>query len=494
MVDILFLLFLFSLIFSISLTPFIRNFAIKRGIVDVGTSDRKMHDLPIPRIGGVAIFFSIVFALGTVAVIMLYTRGHIELPYVQMGKIISVSFGIFVVGLIDDIFEIKASIKLLFQVVLAVLVFYLGFKIVSVSFPFAGGVLQLGYFSLPVTVLWYVGVTNAFNLIDGIDGLAAGLALIASSIMIFVSLFTGHILIALMCSALAGSLVGFLRFNIYPASIFMGDSGCMFIGFLLSILSVVGTQKSSAAIPVVVPLLILAVPLLDTTLTISRRVLSGQKIFKPDRGHLHHKLLDKGLNQRTVALILYGVAASLGFYSLLFVDSANRLIGYSLLFVFAILFVGIQRIGYEEFSELLKYISVGLRSQGRQLSNQIQLKKYFSNGILKEKEMTCEQFAEKLETVLTDIGFDDFDFVFFREDEFNKKVLYEKSFTNPNGKNLPHIHLPVRFKNGCRMDLSLYKTNFKKPLLIRFSVLMDDLPRYLNFAFENMVLKFDDNS
>ena len=222
-------------------------------------------------------------------------------------------------GIVDDIYQLKPVKKLLFQSLAALIVYFSGLHITEIAIPF-NGTIELGWLALPATVFWIVGLTNAMNLIDGLDGLASGIAVIITSTILFLSLVNGKFALAVISAVLCGSTLGFLRYNFNPARIFMGDSGSMFLGFTLAVLSVQGTQKSSTAVAILIPLLFFGLPIADTSLALWRRMIKrpspGQavqdwKVFRADREHIHHKLLDLGLSHRAAVLTLYVVTGSL---------------------------------------------------------------------------------------------------------------------------------------------------------------------------------------
>ena len=299
--------FLAALVVSIVITPGVIRFAAATGAMDKPDA-RKVHKKPIPRIGGLGIY-----AAFMVSVILTTIMADIEGESLKeiIGLIVSGSFIIFV-GIVDDYRNLPAKRKLLGQIIAAViLVLLFDVRIDFITDPL-GDYIYLEWFAVPVTIFWLVGLTNTVNLIDGLDGLAAGVAAIASITIMLVALKQSFLLVAILTAALAGSACGFLFYNSYPARIFMGDTGSMFLGFMLAGISVIGAVKSTATIALVVPILALGVPILDTTFAIIRRLLGGQPIFKPDKGHLHHRLLSIGFTQRQAVFLMYVISALLG--------------------------------------------------------------------------------------------------------------------------------------------------------------------------------------
>ena len=270
---------------------------------------RKVHTVPIPRLGGVALFLG--FTVGLLAIEWL-TPGPLfpsSGPFMGLwidGAMISA------LGIADDLKPLPAKFKLLVQIVAAGVAVYFGVRIDFLSHP-AGGIMLLGpAIAIPLTIFWLVGITNTINLIDGLDGLAGGVSLIAAAITALIAWQTHQPTIALVALALMGGTIGFLRYNWNPAKIFMGDSGSLFLGFTLAGLSVIGMFKLAASAAVLMPILILGVPIFDTAFAIIRRAIARRPIFSPDRGHLHHRLLGLGLSQRKAVLVIYGICFLLG--------------------------------------------------------------------------------------------------------------------------------------------------------------------------------------
>jgi len=305
--------FIVSLLLSFLLTRYLRDQALSRGWKTRQVRERDVHTAPIPRLGGVAIFICV---MGVVAVLMAFSRfGKFFEPRIIL-SILLPGLLIFLLGLYDDLFSVGPWLKFGVQVMAAVAVFFAGFRVIEL--PILLGNRSLGFAgSLVATVFWVLLITNAFNLVDGLDGLAAGSALFSTLTVVVISLVNGRVMIGLVGLALVGAILGFLRFNFNPATIFLGDCGSLFIGFTLSVLALVGAGKSSTAVAVAIPVVSFGLPILETGISVVRRFLSGQPLFAPDRHHIHHKLLERGLSQRQVVVILYGVSALFGLLSAL---------------------------------------------------------------------------------------------------------------------------------------------------------------------------------
>ncbi len=258
---------------------------------------------------------------------------------------------VFAVGLWDDIRSLSPWWKFGVQIAAGAMLFFSALKIIHHHFTIEGREFHW-VMALFATVLWVVWITNAFNLIDGIDGLASGSALFSTFVLFLNSLITNDILTLLITAALAGSILGFLRFNFNPATIFLGDCGSLFIGFTLSALALSQTQKSPTLVAVCLPVVALGLPITDTLVAVARRFIGGKPLFSPDREHIHHKLLDHGLTQRQVVLILYAVSAVFGLAALFLRYPGGRVMGVVVVIVGAIAILGVQRLGYVEFFEL----------------------------------------------------------------------------------------------------------------------------------------------
>lgn len=292
---------------ALLITPGVIFLAAKTGAMDTPDA-RKVHKKPIPRIGGLGIYAAFMVAmLSIMFVVPLSDEVTNELIGLMVGGSLIV-----LVGIIDDYKNLPAKVKLVGQILAAaVLVVVFDVRIDFITDPF-GDYIYTEWFAIPVTIFWIVGLTNTVNLIDGLDGLAAGVSTIAAITIFLVALQQSFVLVAVLTAALAGAAFGFLYYNFNPARIFMGDSGSMFLGYMLAGISVIGAVKSAATIALIVPILALGLPILDTTFAIVRRYRGGVPIFKPDKGHLHHRLLDLGFSQRQAVLLMYVISALLG--------------------------------------------------------------------------------------------------------------------------------------------------------------------------------------
>src|SRR6202521_2419249 len=344
------LVFIVALLASAIFTRLVRDYSIAHGWVSVASSDRHVHTRPIPRLGGVAIFLT----LWCIVLLAHWLPGHFgtrefPLPHFTL-KILGPATIIFLLGLIDDFCGLSAYIKFAVQAGAAVLLFCNGIGISQLSI--LAGHPHLGWLvGLPLTILWVLWITNAFNLIDGLDGLAAGSALFSSLVTCVVAILFHGEGILFLTLALAGAIAGFLRYNFNPASIFLGDCGSLLIGFLLSAIAIAGSQKSSTMVAVAISIVSLGLPILDVTVSVLRRFLSGRQLFSADREHIHHKLISRGVSHKKAVLLLYGVSACFGLLSLFLLNPSSQNLGLVLVVLGIGVLVGVQQSRYHEFFE-----------------------------------------------------------------------------------------------------------------------------------------------
>ena len=295
-----------SYLVGVFIVPFVIEFSQKEGLVDV-PNERKIHKLPISRLGGIAIWTSVMLTFLVLVMLSYYPYGSLLSGILLGGSLM------FLLGLVDDVYNLDAKFKLIIQLSIATIVYLLGVQIDTIFNPFGGGIIQLGVLSYPITILWIVGISNAVNFIDGVDGLAGSVISVSAITLalIAVTITPAQPITALMAFILAGSMLAFLTFNFNPAKIFMGDSGALFSGFLLATLSIAGVMKG-AALAVLLPFLVLAVPIIDITYSSLRRIMKGKSPFVADAEHIHHKLLRAGFSQKKTVAILTFIAIAGG--------------------------------------------------------------------------------------------------------------------------------------------------------------------------------------
>ena len=293
-----------ALIISFIATPLVKLFAQRVGAMDVPGEERRVHDHPIPRMGGLAIFLAFLLSVVVFADINRQVQG------ILLGAVVVV-----IIGVIDDIVPLPAMLKFVVQIIAALIAVWHGVVVEIISNPnvfSAVEYLSLGVFAIPVTVIWIVAITNSVNLIDGLDGLACGVSVIASITMFVIAFVLVDVNAAIILAALTGACLGFIPYNFNPAKIFMGDTGALLLGFVLATVSIISVFKFYAIISFAVPFLVLGLPLFDTSFAFFRRLLHGRNPMAPDRGHFHHRLIDMGLSQKQAVAILYSISFVLG--------------------------------------------------------------------------------------------------------------------------------------------------------------------------------------
>ncbi|MBS1850839.1 MAG: undecaprenyl/decaprenyl-phosphate alpha-N-acetylglucosaminyl 1-phosphate transferase [Acidobacteria bacterium] len=345
-------IFLVSLLFSFVLTRYIRNWAVARGWVAPPGPQRHLHSRPLPRIGGIAIMASFLAALVAALGLNFWNPGLAWGASPQsLLTILVPGFLVFSLGVYDDLHGASVYLKFGVQALAAAMLYAGGLRILDLPVLFGDHHFSW-MISLPLTILWVLAITNAFNLIDGLDGLAAGSALFSTTVVFVAALVSQTPMVPLMTLALAGAVLGFLRYNFNPATIFLGDSGSLFIGFMLSALALQGAQKAPTLIAVAIPMVSFGLPILETTLSVLRRFISGRPVFTADREHIHHKLLERGMSQRQAVIVLYGVSAVFAMLSLFLLWPTGSTLGLVLAVLGVGVWVGVQHLNYLEFGEL----------------------------------------------------------------------------------------------------------------------------------------------
>jgi UDP-GlcNAc:undecaprenyl-phosphate GlcNAc-1-phosphate transferase len=361
-----FFAFVVATVVSLHLTRTVRDWAKRRNLIDAPDRYRKFHLEPMPRIGGIAIYASVVVTM--CAWLVFYPGFAFDAT-----RLLALGGVMALVGLWDDIKELTAWQKFALQVAVAGIAWLSGFRILD-GWSYDGDGLSLGILSLPVTLLWIVGITNAFNLIDGIDGLAAGAALFSMLSLFIASIVAGSDpSVVLLLAILAGATTGFLRYNFNPASIFLGDSGSLLLGFMISLLAIQSSQKSTTAFAVAVPLVSVGLPVLDTIVVIIRRFLIRKPLFEGDRRHIHHVLVDRGLSPKAVVILLYGFCGLLGLISLTLLNPSGRSIGLALGMLGISLGVGLQQLQIPELRQLNANVASSFQHQRDLIGAQVEM-------------------------------------------------------------------------------------------------------------------------
>ena len=356
------LLYLAILSFSICflLTPLVRNLMHRVGVLDRPDRRRKIHTQPIPRLGGVPIASAVVISL---AVFSLIPDAETQLFRSVLGQItplLPAACLVFVLGLLDDLYDLRPWQKLSGQLAAATWIYVYGFRIESIAgVPFGDSY----WITYPLTVTWLLACTNAFNLIDGIDGLASGVGFFATATMMISALLHGNTELLILTVPLAAALLAFLRYNFNPASIFLGDSGSLLIGFLLGSYSIVWSYKSATILGMTAPILALSFPIAETVISVARRMLLGTPLFGADRGHIHHRLLERGLGPKQVAVLIYAIAGLSAGVALIMSTPEARDKGVILILFCIVSWIGFQHLGYTEFGSARKIILGGTVSK-----------------------------------------------------------------------------------------------------------------------------------
>lgn len=415
----LLVLFASSLCVVLILTPLCRGLAIRWGFVDRPDLVRKFHARPVPRIGGIPIFIAYLTSFAILLLLNLQgshtIRGHLDI----VKSLFPAAVLVFLTGLLDDLIGLRPWQKLGAQFVAAGIAVWSGLQINALAwhqFP--------SWVGIPVTIIWLVGCTNAFNLIDGLDGLATGVGLVATTITLIAALLDHNIGMAFAMVPLVGALLGFLRFNFNPASIFMGDSGSLFIGFLLGCYSVLWSQKSATILGMTAPLIALSIPLLDTGLAVLRRFLRGQPIFSADHGHIHHRLLARGFTPRRAVILIYMICGLCGALSLLQSFEHERFGGIILILVAVGACLGIQHLNYAEFEAAQRLIRLGAAFR-RHLNEEMELRA-FQNGLV--DAATADRCWELIKYTYGRFGYDEIRL------ELGGRLFTYKSHTNHASK------------------------------------------------------------
>ena len=322
-----------AFIAALVLTPVAIRLANQFNIVDM-PNHRKVHIKPTPRMGGLAIYAA--FVLGTLA-LMVYTR--------EVAALLIAATIVMTTGLIDDVKSISPKFKLLGQVLASLVLVRAGFYVGFITNPFDGGIISLGFWGIPLTILWLTGISNTINLIDGLDGLSSGVSAIAAIATAIVCVSQGALLPAALAGVLAAAALGFLPWNFNPAKTFMGDCGSLLLGFLLGALALMGLSKGATIISIFIPLIILGIPVFDTTFAIIRRMFLRKPIFEADKMHLHHSLIALGMSQRQTVLIIYALSIVMGVCAVLMSVLTSSQAVLVLLLITLATFVGAEFLG-----------------------------------------------------------------------------------------------------------------------------------------------------
>jgi UDP-GlcNAc:undecaprenyl-phosphate/decaprenyl-phosphate GlcNAc-1-phosphate transferase len=370
-----FALFLIATIASLITTPLIRRLCQRFNLLDVPADGRRVHTTATPRLGGLALYVSCLAALSLLPFIdNLLTQTLRGFQFEVLTVFIPATL-VLLLGAYDDLRGTNAVVKFAGLGTISALFYAMGGRIDALSVPLIGAVELPPLLSFVLTVVWLVGITNAFNLIDGLDGLASGAALFSSLVILGVAISQERTLMIVVSLVLCGAVAGFLRYNFNPASIFLGDSGALFIGFLLAAMSVLGTQKATTAVAIVVPILAFGFPVVDTAMTMGRRLVSRKPVFEGDNEHIHHMLLARGWSQRRVALVLYGVCAVFGLIALIFPATGSKLPGFMLFVISVAVIIAMGHLRYHEVDEIRAGVKRTVADRRLRVANNIRVRR-----------------------------------------------------------------------------------------------------------------------
>ena len=417
-----FALFLITTFASLILTPLVRRLCERFKLLDIPLDGRRMHSKAVPRLGGVAIYLACVIALSTLPFVdnMLTQtlRGYTAEIFVALIPATLVLF----LGIYDDLRGTNATVKFAALGLIATLFFIMGGRIEVLSIPFIGSVHLPLTLSFLVTVFWLVGIANAFNLIDGMDGLASGAALFSSLVILAISFAQGQPMMIVFSLILCGALAGFLRYNFNPASIFLGDSGALFVGFSLAALSVLGSQKATTAVAVVIPILAFGLPVVDTGVTIARRLISGKPLFQGDNEHIHHMLIARGWSQQRAALVLYAACAAFGLVAILFNGTGSRLIGFALFVLGVVTMLALGHLRYHEVDELRAGVKRTVGDRRNRIANNLRVRRA---SVALSKATT---FNELFEAIGLMLEFEEFSYAYIQLGQPGRAHINERAF------------------------------------------------------------------
>lgn len=463
-----FALFSIATIASLITTPLIRRLCERYKLLDVPSDGRRIHRKAVPRLGGVALYISCLAALSLLPFVdnlLTQTLNNFKPEFLTLFVPATL---VLLLGVYDDLRGTNAVVKFAGLGLIATLFYAMGGRIDALSIPLFGSVQLPVFASFVITVVWLVGITNAFNLIDGLDGLASGAALFSSLVILGVSVSGERTLMIVVSLVLCGALAGFLRYNFNPASIFLGDSGALFTGFLLAALSVLGTQKATTAVAIVVPILAFGFPVVDTAMTMGRRLISRKPVFQGDSEHIHHMLLARGWSQRRAALVLYAVCALFGLAALIFPATGSKLTGFMLFVISVAVIIAVGHLRYHEVDELRAGVKRNVVDRRLRVANNIRVRRA---ALAVSKASDLDEMFEATRHLLE---FGEFSFASAQVGRAGRRVDW--SWSRGVGNHSPSdwsIRLPL-VKDGVEWGwLNLYRSVDSEPLLVDTNYLSD---------------------
>lgn len=476
-----FALFSIATLASLISTPLIRRLCQRYKLLDVPADARRIHRMAVPRLGGLALYFSCLVALSLLPFVDNLLTQKLSGMKAEFLTLFIPATLVLLLGGYDDLRGTNAVEKFVGLGLIATLFYAMGGRIDALSIPLFGTIELSPLVSFVFTVVWVVGITNAFNLIDGLDGLATGAALFSSLVILGVSISQERTLMIVVSLVLCGALAGFLRYNFNPASIFLGDSGALFTGFLLAALSVLGTQKATTVVAIVVPMLAFGFPMVDTAMTMGRRLLSRKPVFQGDKEHIHHMLLARGWSQRRAALVLYGVCALFGLAALIFPASGSKLTGFMLFVISVAVIIAVGHLRYHEVDELRAGVKRTVADRRSRVANNIRVRRA---ALALSKASDLHEMFEALRPLLES---GEFSCANAQVGQSNGRVFWcwPEDAETKDEAGLRHewsLRLPL-VKDGVEWGwLNLYRSFEGEPLLIDVNYLSDLLRRELTEA------------
>ena len=468
-----FALFSIATIASLISTPLIRRLCERYKLLDVPTDGRRIHSTAIPRLGGLALFLSCLTALSLLPFVDNLLTQTLSTMKPEFLTLFIPATLVLLLGAYDDLRGTNAVVKFAGLGLISTLFYAMGGRIDALSIPLFGSVELPPLVSFLITIVWLVGITNAFNLIDGMDGLASGAALFSSLVILGVSISQERTLMIVVSLVLCGALAGFLRYNFNPASIFLGDSGALFTGFLLAALSVLGTQKATTAVAIVVPILAFGFPMVDTAMTMGRRLVSRKPVFQGDSEHIHHMLLARGWSQRRAALVLYGVCALFGLTALIFPATGSKLTGFMLFVISVAVIIAVGHLRYHEVDELRAGVKRTVGDRRLRVANNIRVRRA---ALALSKASDLHEMFEATRLLL---DFGEFSFANVEVGQAGRRVFWSWSGKGEetNGDLRPpnewSFRLPL-VKDGIDWGwVNFYRSFDREPLLVDTNYLTD---------------------
>jgi len=513
-----FALFIIASCSALVITPLVRRLCERFRLLDVPADGRRVHTVAIPRLGGVAIYLSLLVALSSLLLVSNLVTDSLSYYSPVFFKVLIPSSLVLLLGVFDDLRGTNAIVKFIGLGLIASLFYAMGGRIAAMAVPFVGVVHLPAVISFVITVFWLVAISNAFNLIDGVDGLATGAALFSSVVILIVALAGGHSVMIVVAILICGALAGFLRYNFNPASIFLGDSGALFVGFLLAALSLLGAQKATTAIAVITPILAFGLPVVDTTVTMARRVIGRRPIFEGDGEHIHHMLLARGWSQRRVVLILYSVCAGFGLLAALSTKTSSPMTGFVLFVIAAAVIVAVGQLRYHEVDELRAGVKRTVGHRRLRVANNVRVRRA---GLALSKASSLNEVFEALSNMLE---FEEFAYANVQLGQAGRAQAGEGAFkAMRQRRSLQQIEfshgqiswswkragveaedvigssdywcfrLPLSTANGEWGWLNLYRPLSSPPLLLDLNYLSGFLRIELSEAAERVIISFEES-